>query len=324
MKEGRDAARPTTNNRKERRMRQALTLPAAMGVAILLAVLVLGTAAQPGDAHPLGWNGIGLDNRTEIGTASNVPSDHKAYFAKAIERQNNWRNNNALSDDGVPKVLRPDPNRFGPTEGLHLIDNSGTGYYAYFDVNTSPDSYAGQTVNMARQPQGDRIGTYGHEIEHGEGAAHPGATFAEQAAFCRTKLVTSYIACGPEGDANTRIHAPGTGDTSDAIAADEAGGWSDFNEIGSFPQAGDVVHDAASAQECGPGTPNFDPNDPYAGQSGAPGSGEVPLDPSVSVVERYGEPADSEEQALSEAAAACVVFEPVDEEAAALLSPPSP
>ena len=43
-----------------------------MGVAILLAVLVLGTAAQPGDAHPVGWNGIGPDNQTEIGTASNV------------------------------------------------------------------------------------------------------------------------------------------------------------------------------------------------------------------------------------------------------------
>ena len=303
-------------------MRQAITLPWAMGMAILLAVLVLGTA-QPGDAHPLGWNGIGLDNKTEIGTASTVPSDHKFYFSKAITRQNNWRKDNALGDDGVPKVLRPDPNRFGPTEGLHIIDNSSDTYYAYFDVNTSPDAYAGQTVNMARQPEADRKATYGHEIEHGEGAAHPGATFAEQAAFCRTKLVTSYIACGPEGDANTRIHAPGTGDTSDAIAADEAGGWSDFNEIGSFPQAGDAVHDAASAQDCGPGSPNFDPNDPYAGQSGAPGSGEVPLDPSVSVVERYGEPADSEEQALREAAAACVVFEPVDEEAAALLSPPS-
>jgi hypothetical protein len=124
----------------------------------------------------------------------------------------------------------------------------------------------------------------------------------------------SYIACGPEGDANTRIQSPGTGDRDDAIAADEAGGWSDFNEIGSFPQAGDPVHAAAAAQDCGPGSPNFDPNDPFAGQGE-----EVPLDPSVSVVERYGEPGDSEAQALREAAAACVVFEPVDEEAAALL-----
>lgn len=294
-------------------MRPAITLPAVMGVAILLAALVLSTA-QPSDAHPLGWNGIGPDNQTEIGTASNVGSGHKEFFTKAITRQNNWRKNNALGDDGVPKVRRPDPDRFGPTEGLHLIDNSSDLYYAYFDVNTSPDSYAGQTQNMARQPEGDRIGTYGHEIEHGEGAAHPGATFAEQAAFCTTKLVTSYIACGPEGEANTRIQSPGTGDRDDAIAPDEAGGWSDFNEIGSFPQAGDAVHAAAAAQDCGPGSPNFDPNDPYAGQGG-----EVPLDPSVSAVERYGEPVDSEAQALREAAAACVVFEPVDKEAAALL-----
>ncbi len=74
------------------------------------------------------------------------------------------------------------------------------------------------------------------------------------------------------------------------------------------------MHAAAAAQDCGPGSPNFDPNDPYAGQGD-----EVPLDPSVSIIERYGEPADSEAQALREAVAACVVFEPVDKEAAALL-----
>lgn len=263
--------------------RRNAVMPLTVLAAIVLALCGLVWAQGRGDAHPLGWNGIPPDQVIEIGKAGDLERAWTGRRKEAITRVQGWRDDNALGQYGVASVRTPDRGRFGPTDTVMHRDTSSDAFLAYWDANTSPDTMGLNTTLMANQTEDAKIGTIAHEILHIQGGDHPPAPES-----CETSLLAPFGGCGDYLD-NTRRSTPGPHDTEDAIAHAEAGGWTDFSEIGSHPAAGD------------PG--------PCTGVCrNEAGDGED-FDPSVSVVERYGDANDTEAEALAKAEAAGVVFE---------------
>jgi len=273
--------------------------------ALAALLLAAGPGTRPADAHPLGWNGIPTDKQIEVTRDSTLGSGWTDIRNSALTKVSNWRTNNALADDGVAVVRKPDPDRFGPTDTVMTRDNSGDFYLQYWDVNFSPDKQGVQTQNSANQKLEDKIATTGHEWLHAEGGDHH--------PDCLAALLAPFGDCGSYENNSRRLN-PGPADTADAIAPDEEGGWTDYSEIGSYPAAGDTVGAGGDLAGAGDGSGES------LGASQADAADveddqgvedPCPQDPAFdrSVLEVYGEADDSQLQAAKEAASCGVVFE---------------
>lgn len=206
-----------------------------MLVVILLSVFAVAGVAQ---AHPLGFNGI-TDNTTEVGKDSSLGTAWTDIRDKGLTRYNNWRTGNSLTftANGIPSFSKPHTGD-GPTELVMRKDISSDAFLQYFDVNPSPDLEGVNTNTSSNQSLTQKIATSVHEWLHDDGGQH--------ADSCSASLLTPFANCGGYTD-NTRRLNPGPHDTTDAIAPDENGGWSDYDQIGSYELAGDTSANAMSA-----------------------------------------------------------------------------
>jgi hypothetical protein len=240
------------------------------------------------DAHPLGFNGIPENLVIEIKKSKSLPSSYSTLRNEGNALIIDWRTDNGLEDEGIPRVISPS-RKFGKTDEVMIKDNSATNYVAYFNVNTSPDTMGWQTDVAATIPYEHRRGTYEHEVTHAFGGGHN--------PFCLDSILSTLASCQNADGSFSRRLTPGPHDTSDAIND----GMSDYTAIGSHPLAGEGV-----PQDVNPTTAEVDTGDDVSlyDSSGEP----------KTIEDLYGGPNVSDKEMLQEAEAAGVVFEYVGKE----------
>lgn len=251
-------------------------------VSVMLAIFAIAGIAQ---AHSLGFNGI-ADNTIEVGKDSSLGVGWIDIRNDAMQKYNTWRVDKTLGylSTGTPSISKPHTGD-GPTDTVMRKDNSNDAFLQYWDVSRSPDLQGINTQTSSNQSAPQKAATTIHEWFHANGGAHTG-----DASYCSTSLLTSFALCGGYAN-NTRRLTPGPHDTVDARGADPDTAWSDYDQIGNWPSAGDT---SISTQDVSEGTGD------------EAGSG-------ADVMARYG--------SISNAIEAGVVFEWVDSATAEQYAP---